>query len=64
MTGVVRNTAWSQLQMFTRAPSASTVDAHPPTSDRASTSNVGMPAFARYAAQMRPLCPAPTTIAP
>src|SRR6266540_6714907 len=36
--GVARNRLWSQLQMFTRAPSrASTVEAQPPTEDRASS---------------------------
>ena len=41
MTGVERNRPWSQLQMLTRAPSESTVDAHPPTWARASrTSDV------------------------
>ena len=36
----------------------------PPTSSLASRSSVGMPARARYAAQMSPLWPAPITIAP
>src|SRR4051794_3171688 len=49
--------------MFTRAPSASTVEAQPPTDALASTTVVRTPARARYAAQTSPLWPAPTTIA-
>ena len=46
-TGVVRTSVWSQLQMLTRVPRASTVLAHPPTLDRASTTSVSIPALAR-----------------
>ena len=63
ITGVVRKVRWSQLQMLTVAPANCSLAAVPPTSDRASTSRVDMPARARYAAVTRPLWPAPITTA-
>src|SRR5688572_27959060 len=62
MSGIVRTAVWSQLQMFTRPPTASTVDAQPPTVARASRTTTCCPARARYAAHTSPLCPAPTTM--
>jgi hypothetical protein len=41
----------------------SSVVVAPPTWRRRSTTRTFLPAFARYAAQTRPLCPAPTTMA-
>jgi hypothetical protein len=63
ITGVVRKVRWSQLQMLTVAPANCSLAAVPPTSERASTSSVDMPARARYAAVTSPLCPAPITMA-
>ena len=63
MTGVVRNVMWSQLHTFTVPPANSSLAAVPPTLERASSTSVRMPAFARYAAATRPLWPAPMTMA-
>ena len=63
MIGVERMVAWSQLQMFTVAPPNISLAAVPPTVWRASTSAVRTPLRARYAAQIRPLWPAPITTA-
>ena len=47
MNGMARTRVWSQLQMLKRAPRSETVEAHPPTSSRASRSMVSTPARAR-----------------
>ena len=47
MKGMARTRVWSQLQMLKRASKSLTVEAHPPTSSRASTSRVATPARAR-----------------
>ena len=62
ITGVVRNVMWSQLHTLTVPPANGSLAAVPPTVARASSSSVRIPAFARYAAVTRPLCPAPITI--
>ena len=45
--GVARTSTWSQLQMLKRAPRASTVEAHPPTVGRVSSTSTSSPARAR-----------------
>ena len=54
---------WSQLQMLTVAPANGSLAAVPPTDVARLDQQRSQSRLARYAAQTRPLWPAPITIA-